>query len=140
MAANPVVELQLHFKMPHLVTDSITDSLILAEWARYDEALVQHEGGHATLAARAAAEMADSLATVRAPTCALLANRLSEINRDLHAHYVAMQKAYDEETAHGNRQGATLRLGSPSPPDGAAVRPPPADAAPIPPASNPRAR
>ena len=127
MASAPVVELQLRFRMPHLVTDSVSDSLALAEWARYDAALVQHEGGHAALAARAAAELADSLATIRAPTCALLATRLTEVNRDLRLHYVTLQKAYDEETAHGNRQGASLRLGPPPIRDGTVLRPPPPD-------------
>jgi predicted secreted Zn-dependent protease len=110
MAVSPSVELQLRFKLPRLRADSGSDSLALTEWARYDRALNQHEEGHATLAVQAASELADSVASIRAPTCALMAARLTDANRELRARYLTLQEAYDERTGHGQRQGVAFRL------------------------------
>jgi predicted secreted Zn-dependent protease len=120
-AVSPSVELQLRFRMPRLRADSGADSLALAEWARYDRALNRHERGHATLAAHAAAELADAVTSIRTPTCALLAARLADANRDVRARYLPLQEAYDERTGHGRRQGVTLRVRPDAPVDSSYV-------------------
>jgi predicted secreted Zn-dependent protease len=117
MAVSPSVELRLRIRMPRLRADSGADSLALAEWARFDRALHRHEEGHAARAARAAAELADSITSIRAPTCVLLAARLADANRDLRDRYLRLQAAYDERTRHGARQGVTLRVRPDTPVD-----------------------
>jgi predicted secreted Zn-dependent protease len=108
-AVAPQVELQLRFYFPRLRADPGTDSAAVGEWARYERALHRHEDGHAARAARAAAELADSLALVRTPSCGQLGPRLADVSRAITARYSALQAEYDEQSRHGARQGTVLR-------------------------------
>jgi len=106
----PVIEVTVHYTMPRLTSDSGVALEDMLEWRRHAASLWQHEEGHGLRALRAATEMRDSLARLRAPNCAALPGTVSRAMNAVMAKYQALQDAYDARTRHGARQGAVLIL------------------------------
>jgi predicted secreted Zn-dependent protease len=106
----PLVEVTIRYIMPRLPADSAVAPDDMLEWQRHSVSLWRHEEGHAIRALRAAAEMRDSLTSVRAPSCDVLPGAASRAIAAVMAKYRALQADYDTRTAHGARQGAILLL------------------------------
>ena len=107
-AQYPVVELNIKFVMPRLVTDSAVSTEDRFEWLRYMHSLWAHEEGHALRGVRAATEIRDSLHRIHTESCAALSPTVGEAMRKVLAKYVILQASYDERTQHGARQGAMI--------------------------------
>jgi predicted secreted Zn-dependent protease len=107
-ARQPSVDLTISYTMPRLASDSGVAREDLAEWRRHLTSLWRHEEGHGLRAFRAAREMRDTLAHVRAPSCGALPMLLARSMDALLQKYRALQEGYDARTGHGSRQGAML--------------------------------
>ncbi len=105
---SPLVEVTIRYTMPRLPSDSGVAPDDTREWRRHSVSLWRHEEGHAVRALRAATEMRDSLATVRAPSCDALPAAATRAIAAVMNKYRALQADYDLRTAHGARQGAVL--------------------------------
>jgi predicted secreted Zn-dependent protease len=106
----PLIEVTIRYIMPRLPSESGVARDDMMEWQRHSVSLWRHEEGHALRALRAAAEMRDSLASVRAPRCDMLPGAATRAIAAVMAKYRALQAEYDTRSAHGARQGAILLL------------------------------
>ncbi|MDQ2664829.1 MAG: DUF922 domain-containing Zn-dependent protease [Gemmatimonadota bacterium] len=107
-ARNAAVVLGISFVMPRLASDNGVSAENMTEWRRRMQSLWTHEGGHATRAMRAAAELRDSLRVLHDPECGLLRSRLFVAQQRVTEKYRLLQADYDARTQHGLRQGAMI--------------------------------
>lgn len=92
------------WKPPENVSQSVTD-----QWTRYITALTQHEHGHAQFALTAAGEMHRRVAEVgTAPDPAQLKSRVDSVLVQTTDEFRNRERAYDQLTNHGLKQGAAL--------------------------------
>lgn len=103
------------------------DSALIAEWDRYIGALRTHENGHRDIAYRAAGEIQRALRRVRGPACGMVSAEANRIAGAILQRHQRLNREYDEETRHGEAQGASWRgIVTPSPGGGEGGRREPA--------------
>lgn len=79
------------------------------QFARYAEALHQHEQGHVQFGRTAAQAIDRGIAALpEAPDCSTLERQANALGQRLLAEQVAQEKDYDRTTRHGATQGARL--------------------------------
>ncbi len=104
--ANTTVDIE--YRLPRIGAACADPELNLV-WARYLERLQQHEFGHKNLALQAASEINELLASLPAfPTADALAAEITRITDDKFKVLKEKQVEYDDETRHGETQGAIL--------------------------------
>lgn len=98
----------IEYRMPRVGT-SWTDPDLGLVWRRYLERLQQHEFGHKNLAIEAASEINELLASLPAfPTADALAAEVTRVTDEKFRVLKEKQVGYDDETRHGETQGAVL--------------------------------
>lgn len=98
----------IEYRLPR-VGASCTDPELNLVWARYSERLQQHEFGHKNLAIQAASEINELLASLPAfPTADALAAEITRVTDEKFRVLKEKQVGYDDETRHGETQGAVL--------------------------------
>ncbi|ACH37559.1 protein of unknown function DUF922 [Citrifermentans bemidjiense Bem] len=98
----------IEYRLPR-VGASCTDPELNLVWARYSERLQQHEFGHKNLAIQAASEINELLASLPAfPTADALAAEITRVTDEKFRVLKEKQVGYDDETRHGETQGAIL--------------------------------
>jgi len=113
-SAGPVATtLRVMVSFPRWQAAPVVDQGLLDQWERYLAALFQHESGHRDTALRAAHEISEVLgAFEQLPTCP----EPEVVASAAHAVVEKYRKAdveYDEETRHGETQGAVFPEPSP---------------------------
>lgn len=93
------LDLSLVVALPRWTPAPGTDPALVANWRRYLDALVVHEGGHARLVLRGRDWMEVQLRTV---PCV----EVDAAGREILAAIHAQNAEYDRETGHGATQGA----------------------------------
>ncbi len=88
-------------RMPQLAATARLTATERADWDRYAAALTRHEAGHVRYTYR---HRGDILAAIRGATC----RTADAAARAALAWLDAYQIAYDRETAHGTRDGASF--------------------------------
>lgn len=105
-SANTTVDIE--YRLPR-VGAACADPELNLMWARYLEHLQQHEFGHKNLALQAASEINELLASLPAfPTADALAAEITRITDEKFKVLKEKQVEYDDETRHGETQGAVL--------------------------------
>jgi len=85
---------------------------VRSEWARFHDALLEHEAGHGQIAMTAAAEMHRRVGTVRTESDPeTLKQRVEQLVAQITDEYRERDAEYDRLTQHGATQGARLRRG-----------------------------
>jgi predicted secreted Zn-dependent protease len=98
----------IEYRLPRVGT-SWTDPGLNLVWGRYLERLQQHEFGHKNLAVQAASEINELLASLPAfPTADALAAEITKVTDEKFRVLKEKQVGYDDETRHGETQGAVL--------------------------------
>lgn len=90
--------------MPEWMPDAEADEATKVWWRRYEGALMKHEEGHARIAVAAANALHARLGRMRASTCSLLHQDVSDIGRQHMTDLKSKQARYDAETRHGATQ------------------------------------
>lgn len=90
--------------MPEWMPDAESDEATKVWWRRYEGALMKHEEGHARIAVAAANALHARLERMRASTCSLLHQDVSDLGRRHLADLRAKQAQYDADTRHGATQ------------------------------------
>ena len=102
----------INITLPRWIMPTNASDSLKAEWARYIQALGQHEYGHAQMALAAAAEMQKgSKSVAEDPSCDTLKQRIGSLCEGIVQKYKRMDDSYDERTGHGINQGARLGRG-----------------------------
>ena len=102
----------INITLPRWIMPTNASDSLKTEWARYIQALGQHEYGHAQLALAAAAEMQKGVKQVAEDaSCDTLKQRLGSVCDGILQKYKQMDDAYDQRTEHGIAQGARLGRG-----------------------------
>jgi predicted secreted Zn-dependent protease len=82
---------------------------LVSDWGRYAQAVRAHEDGHRDIALEGAQAALDVLSALGPqPDCAALSAAINRAGNASVAGTRARQVAYDEETGHGSRTGATF--------------------------------
>jgi len=101
-------------RLPRLVPDGVP-APVLADWARYQEALIAHENGHVRNAQSHLGEVEDA---VRGATCDTANARAAEVITRIQS----LDRAFDRHTRHGMADGAVFPGSArTAPPSGAAM-------------------
>ena len=115
-------DLDIVYHLPHKVP-SASPSGLTAAWDDYLAHLKRHEFGHKDLAVKAAAEINEVLASVGSfSTLDQLEKEVVRKTEEQFRHLKKVQIEYDNETRHGETQGAILR--TPVTPTAHALAPP----------------
>jgi predicted secreted Zn-dependent protease len=98
--------LRTRIQMPELRAGSTEQQ---ARFARYAQALHQHEQGHVQFG-RAAAQAIDRgiAALPEAPDCATLERDANALGQRLLKEHIAQERAYDRNTGHGATEGVQI--------------------------------
>lgn len=79
---------------------------IVREWRRFVSALEGHERGHRYIGADAAREVLRRIRDVQAMHCTAIGAEANALGQRILDDYRERQRAYDDETRHGQTQGA----------------------------------
>jgi predicted secreted Zn-dependent protease len=106
----------VNITLPRWIIPTNAPETLKAEWARYIQALGQHEYSHAQIALSAAAEMQKAVNKMAEDaSCDTLKQRLSSLCETAMQKYKQMDDSYDQRTEHGIKQGARLGRGGQRP-------------------------
>jgi predicted secreted Zn-dependent protease len=109
--ASAKVDLALTYTYPRWTAPGDAAPGLVAAWDSYLTNVELHEHGHRDIAEDAAADLARTLQELPAQTsCDALAATARTTASQLLARHAEAQRAYDQETGHGERQGAVLAL------------------------------
>lgn len=98
--------------LPRWTAPTNAADTVKAEWARYIQALGQHEYGHAQFAMVAAGEIQKGVRALGDdPSCDSLKQRVSSLCDGTLQKYKGLDAAYDQRTNHGINDGARLGRG-----------------------------
>lgn len=98
----------IEYRLPR-IGETCADPELNLVWARYLEHLQKHEFGHKNLAFQAASQINELLASLPAfPTADALAAEITRITDEKFKVLKEKQVEYDDETKHGETQGAIL--------------------------------
>jgi predicted secreted Zn-dependent protease len=110
LTGNVHVEFELVQTLPEWLDRAGASRATRDEWDRWLAATTAHEEGHRQILLAAAKKMADALSAVPArPTCGELDEAANGLGVELLQRMRAEHAAYDRETQHGKRTGASLR-------------------------------
>jgi predicted secreted Zn-dependent protease len=105
------VDLALAYTYPRWTAPDDAAPGLVAAWDSYLANVEQHEHGHRDIAEDAAADLVKTLQELPAQTsCDALAATARASASQLLARHAEAQRVYDQETGHGERQGAVLAL------------------------------
>jgi predicted secreted Zn-dependent protease len=98
--------------LPRWTAPTNATDAVKTEWARYIQALGQHEYGHAQFAMVAAGEIQKAVRALGDdPSCESLKQRVSSVCEGTVQKYKGLDAAYDQKTNHGINDGARLARG-----------------------------
>ena len=97
--------LDVTMTLPRWTPPQAVNASLVRSWKRASAALRKHEEGHVSIARRYEKTIAKALRLVSAADCDALQPALHDLYRELMGEMRAAQRAYDERTQHGIRQG-----------------------------------
>jgi len=100
-------KVELVSRYPQWARNDDAPQPLVEKWNSYLQSLEYHENGHRELAVAAADELTRAVeALPPAPTCAALDQEIRTLSREYMRELDVNEKAYDEDTTHGVKQGA----------------------------------
>lgn len=106
------VTLHIEHLYPRWTNEEEGSRRLRRNWSRYLEAMANHQSGHAEIARRGAAIIAQRLAaTPPAPDCQAIADTMQANFRALGDALQVSQENYEDETDHGRTQGVYFEIG-----------------------------
>ncbi len=94
-------------RLPRWTRSNGASSVLVEKWGRYLEKLLEHEQGHRDLAVSAAADIAESVASLPpASDCSHIDREIIALSRERLRKLNADSEGYDKATRHGVTQGA----------------------------------
>ncbi|MDK2125865.1 DUF922 domain-containing protein [Parachitinimonas caeni] len=103
------ITLRVKTLLPKWLDAEAADESIKRRWARFSEALRQHEAGHAEFGNKAAAELHEILSNFpAADNCEQLQSLVDGTSEAVISRHAQADQEYDQQTQHGTTQGAVF--------------------------------
>ncbi|HEX8386961.1 MAG TPA: DUF922 domain-containing protein [Rubricoccaceae bacterium] len=104
------IDLDVSVSLPAWTPGPGTDYDLRRDWARFESSLRRHEDHHRVLAERGAEAIRRELDGLAAPTCAGADGEARRRAERVRIETDAAHRRYDDETGHGETQGAVWPL------------------------------
>ncbi len=97
------------FTLPKLVENNQADKETQQRWARYYQALIEHENGHRDFGIRTAEAIESALLAMGSrQNCIILERDANNLGYGILNQAIADEKQYDIDTQHGMKYGAVF--------------------------------
>jgi predicted secreted Zn-dependent protease len=108
--SNVQVTLKTTYTLPKMINLNGHSSKFIQIWNGYFYSLYLHEKGHGEIAKKTSIQLEETLTKIIAKNCSLLKEEITFMGNRTIAKSQIKHDLYDEETKHGQTQGADLRL------------------------------
>lgn len=104
------ITLKTTYTLPRMINLNGHSPKFIQIWSGYFYSLYLHEKGHGEIAKKTSVRLKETLINITAKNCSLLKEEITFMGNRTIAKGQIKHDLYDEETKHGQTQGADLRL------------------------------